>query len=76
LTGDAQFDKLGPVELIVEVFLEGPLRKIFAVMLLCVGSAAVASAVFTTPEIDPGSGVNAIALISAAVLIYRGRRRK
>jgi len=52
------------------------MRRILAVTLLCVGAAAVASAVLPSPEIDPGSGVNAIALISAAVLIYRGRRRK
>jgi hypothetical protein len=58
------------------LFTEGPLRRILAVTLLCVGVAAVASADFLAPEIDPGSGVNAIALITAAVLIYRGRRRK
>ena len=53
------------------------MRRILAVTLLCVGAAAVASAdLLPSPEIDPGSGVNAIALISAAVLIYRGRRRK
>jgi hypothetical protein len=61
----------------MEVFREGPLRRILAATLLCVGVAAVASAGFPeAPEIDPGSGVNTIALISAAVIIYRGRRRK
>jgi hypothetical protein len=51
------------------------MRRILAATLLCVGVASVAGAVFPAPEIDPGSGVNAIALISAAILIYRGRRR-
>jgi hypothetical protein len=52
------------------------LKRIFAATFLCVGVAAVANAAFLSPEIDPGSGVNALALISAAVIIYRGRRRK
>jgi hypothetical protein len=52
------------------------MNRILAAALLCVGVAAVASATLGAPEIDPGSGVNAIALISAAVLIYRGGRRK
>jgi len=39
------------------------------------GAAVAASAGFPAPEIDPGSGVQAVALISAAVLIIRGRRK-
>ena len=76
LTGNRQFGILFPDGPIVGVFPEGPLRRILAATLLCLGAAVVASAGFPAPEIDPGSGVNAIALISAAVIIYRGRRRK
>jgi hypothetical protein len=27
------------------------------------------------PEIDPGAGVNALALVAAAVIVFRGRRK-
>jgi hypothetical protein len=76
LTGNRQFGILFRTAKLLGVFPEGPLRRILAATVLCVGLAAVASADFPAPEIDPGSGVNAIALISAAVIIYRGRRRK
>jgi hypothetical protein len=44
-------------------------------MLLVLGvtGAAVASAV---PEIDPGTGMNALALLGGALLVIRGRRRR
>lgn len=37
----------------------------------CLGLAQTAPA----PEIDPASGINAIALLSGAVLLIRGRKR-
>jgi hypothetical protein len=43
-------------------------------MLLGVGACVVASA-SGVPEIDPGSGASALALIAAAILVYRGRRK-
>ena len=43
--------------------------------LVVVGMAAVAHAA-PVPEIDATSGVSAIALLSGAVLIIRGRNRK
>jgi hypothetical protein len=30
----------------------------------------------STPEIDPASGANALALLTGALLVIRGRRRK
>jgi len=42
-------------------------------ILIGVGSAAFAAAV---PEIGPASAGSAIALISGAVLVMRGRRKK
>jgi hypothetical protein len=53
---------------------EDILRKLVTVALFCLGACAVASA-FQVPEIDPGSGVNALALIAGAVIVFRGRRK-
>jgi hypothetical protein len=55
---------------------EAPM-KILGMMLLLVGSAvlAVANPVLT-PEIDPGAATTALALVSGAVLVIRGRRMK
>jgi hypothetical protein len=50
------------------------LRTLFAVMVLCVGASVLASAT-TVPEIDPGSGANALALIAGALIVIRGRRK-
>jgi len=44
-------------------------------MLLMIGAAGIASAVTWVPEIDPGSGISALALLSGAVLVLRGRRK-
>jgi hypothetical protein len=54
---------------------EEVLRKIVAVVLFCVGFAVLASAQSPSPEIDPGSGANALALIAGALLVIRGRRK-
>lgn len=44
--------------------------------LVVLGVAASAGArVIATPEIDPSSAVNALALLSGAVLLFRSRRR-
>jgi hypothetical protein len=48
-------------------------KRLIVVALLGLGSALLASA--AVPEIDPGSGANALALVAAAILIVRGRRR-
>ena len=53
--------------------LEDILRTLATLALLCLGASVVASA--AVPEIDPGSGANALALIAAAVIVFRGRRK-
>jgi hypothetical protein len=45
-------------------------------MMLVIGITGLASATPTvTPEIDPSSGMNALALVSGAMLLFRGRRK-
>ncbi len=47
--------------------------KPIAVILLVIGSVAVAAG--AVPEVDPASGGNALALIAAGLMILRARRR-
>lgn len=47
-----------------------------ALSLLIAGISGSAMAAFTTPEIDPGMGFNALALLSGAILVIRSARRK
>jgi hypothetical protein len=51
--------------------------KVVSMMLLLIGVAAVAGAVDAraVPEIDPGSGVSAVALLSGGLLMLRSRRK-
>lgn len=45
-------------------------------VLIGIGVSSVCGAVLpAAPEIDPASGVNALALITGALLVIRGRRR-
>jgi len=48
--------------------------KLIGMALLVIGAAAVASA-SPVPEIDPSTGMNAIALLTGALLIVRSRKR-
>lgn len=48
--------------------------KIVGMMLLVIGASGAAFAL-AVPEIDPGSGASALALLAGAVLVVRGRRR-
>jgi hypothetical protein len=51
--------------------------KIIGTILLFVGASTLAFAgVPVAPEISPASGAAAIALVSGAVLVIRGRRKK
>jgi hypothetical protein len=50
------------------------LTKLLTLVLLGIGVSAVAMA--TVPEIDPGSGINAIALLGGGLLLIRSRRKK
>jgi hypothetical protein len=52
------------------------MRKALGLVLLTLGAAgAVFGAVVAGPEIDAGSAVSAIALISGAALVIRGRKK-
>jgi hypothetical protein len=51
------------------------LKTLVAVVLLAVGASVLASAV-QVPEIDAGSGANALALIAGALIVIRGRRKR
>jgi hypothetical protein len=50
------------------------MMKIAGAALVAIGMSSVCLA--ATPEIDPASGANALALLTGALLIIRGRRRK
>jgi hypothetical protein len=49
--------------------------KIAGMILLGIGVASLGFAQTLAPEIDPASGINAIALLSGAVLLIRARKR-
>ena len=51
------------------------MKRIVTLGLLVVGFAAVAMAGIV-PEIDPGSGANALALIAGCLVVLRARRKK
>ncbi|HLK17576.1 MAG TPA: hypothetical protein VKT81_01435 [Bryobacteraceae bacterium] len=51
------------------------MTKLIAFGLLLIGTAAVVSATPAVPEIDPASGVSALALLSGALLVFRARRK-
>jgi hypothetical protein len=51
------------------------MKILTAVVLFTIGVAAVASA-SAVPEIDPASGASAIALLSGALILMRGRRKQ
>jgi hypothetical protein len=52
------------------------LQRLAGLILLGIGACAVmAAAPPVAPEIDPASGVNALALAAGALLVIRGRRK-
>jgi hypothetical protein len=51
------------------------IMKIAGLALLSIGASCVCFAA-ATPEIDPASGANALALLTGALLVIRGRRRR
>jgi hypothetical protein len=56
--------------------MKNSLMKTAGMILLGIGIASLALAqTAPAPEIDPASGINAIALLSGAVLLIRGRKR-
>lgn len=50
--------------------------KLLGSVLLLIGMGSAAFAITRVPEISPTSAGSAIALISGAVLVMRGRRKK
>jgi len=53
------------------------LKNILGMLLLVLGYSAFASAAIVgAPEVDPASAGSALALLSGAVMVIRGRRRK
>jgi hypothetical protein len=57
-------------------FLKGDLMKLFGIALMFVAVAGFAQAIVAAPEIDPGSAGSALALLSGALLVIRGGRKK
>jgi len=55
---------------------ENSLIKLAGMLLLLAGTASFALAAPAVPEIGPGSAGSAIALLSGALLVYRGRRKQ
>ena len=51
------------------------MQKILGMMLLIAGASQLAMASPAVPEIGAGSAASAIALISGAMLVIRGRRK-
>jgi hypothetical protein len=52
------------------------MNRVLGMTLLLIGASTFAFATYAVPEIDPGSGASALALISGALLIARDRRKK
>jgi LPXTG-motif cell wall-anchored protein len=51
--------------------------RFVGIMLLLVGASSLAMAgAVAAPEVSPASGAGALALLSGALLVLRGRRRK
>jgi hypothetical protein len=51
------------------------MQKTIGMMLLLIGVSGAAMAT-SVPEIDPGSGASALALLSGALLMFRSSRKK
>jgi LPXTG-motif cell wall-anchored protein len=50
------------------------MAKFAGLALFLIGTAGIAAA-SPVPEIDPASGVSALALLSGALLVFRARRK-
>jgi hypothetical protein len=57
-------------------FGKAVLPVLAVVTLLIVGAPSSLWALSSVPEIDPSSGISALALLAGAVQIIRGRRKK
>jgi hypothetical protein len=54
------------------------MKKFIGLTMLLIGASALvrANGPAAAPEIDPASGAGALALLSGALLVIRGRRKK
>lgn len=52
------------------------MRKLLAYSMVLIGAAVSVQAGNVAPEIDPSSGVAALALLSGGLLVLRARRKK
>ena len=52
------------------------ITSILSVGLLVLGVAGLASAAVSVPEIDAGTGMNAVALLAGAAIVIRARLKK
>ena len=50
--------------------------KVIGMMLLLAGMSVAAMASITVPEIDAGSGISALTLLSGTLLVIKSRRKK
>jgi hypothetical protein len=51
------------------------MTKVSVLILLLTAGTAFAGAAGPTPEIDPGAGITALALLSGGLLLLRSRRK-
>jgi LPXTG-motif cell wall-anchored protein len=51
------------------------MTKVAVLILLLTASVAFAGAPAAAPEIDPGTGISALALLSGGLLLLRSRRK-
>ena len=68
-----------PVEEVTKLVAEegeGSLMKILGLMLLVIGMAGAVTAQKVAPEIDGGSAVGALCLLSGALVLIRSRLKK
>ena len=50
-------------------------RSAVTLGMVVIGMGLSGHAATVVPEIDPSSGINAIALLAGALLVFRGRKR-
>jgi len=50
--------------------------RLASITLLIVGASALASALPAAPEIDPGTGMNVLALLAGAAIVVRAGIKK
>jgi uncharacterized protein (TIGR03382 family) len=71
------YSDLGPILKVNIEALGGDMTKLIGTTLLFLAMAGFTfAAIPATPEIDPATGVSALALLSGGLLVLRARRKK